>query len=272
MTRKDRYAVWGNPITHSLSPHIHNTFATLTNQTLIYEKKCGSLVNFEQEITQFFKDGAKGCNITAPFKQRAFALATIHSERALQAKSCNTLKILENGKLYADNTDGWGLIMDLQRLNWLKPAQNVLILGAGGATQSVLDALLKAKQHIFLANRDIEKAQALVEACKELGNLQAIKLQDIPQHGYQLCINATSLGLNGEDFTLLDQWACQIPHFYDMQYRLNADTPFLAKVKSFATNAGVDGLGMLIAQGAESFKLWRGVTVDWLRVLNSFRK
>ncbi len=268
----ENYAVFGHPIAQSLSPQLHAFFAEQTNQKMQYVAKLAQIDTFEQEIATFFAQNGLGCNITSPFKQRAFALANLHSERCLRAKSCNTLKKMPDGKLFADNTDGLGLVSDLQRLNWLKPAQNVLILGAGGATQSVLDALLKAKQHIFLANRDIEKAQALVEACKELGNLQAIKLQDIPQHGYQLCINATSLGLNGEDFTLLDQWACQIPHFYDMQYRLNADTPFLAKVKSFATNAGVDGLGMLIAQGAESFKLWRGVTVDWLRVLNSFRK
>ena len=104
------YAVWGNPIAQSKSPLIHRLFAKLTQQTMEYVAKLGDLEDFEQQLQAFFAAGAQGCNITAPFKERAYALAEEHSERAKLAEACNTLKKLSNGKLYADNTDGIGLV------------------------------------------------------------------------------------------------------------------------------------------------------------------
>ncbi|VEJ09262.1 shikimate dehydrogenase [Actinobacillus delphinicola] len=269
---RDQYAVWGNPIEHSLSPRIQMDFAKATGQPIVYTKKLGSLERFEQELSLFFQDGAMGCNITAPFKQRAFALADLHSERCLHAKSCNTLKKLPDGRLYADNTDGIGLVNDLTRLNWLVPHQNILILGAGGATQGVLYPLLQAQQHIFIANRNEEKAQALVNEFQDLGAISTISFADIATQRFDLCINATSLGLNGEDFTLLGNWVRHIPHFYDMQYKLHEDTPFIKKLKSYQISDYADGLGMLLAQGAESFALWRNVKVDYAAILKELRK
>ncbi len=268
----DQYAVWGNPIEHSLSPQIQMAFAKVTGQNILYTKRLGSLEHFEQELFAFFQEGAKGCNITAPFKQRAFALADLHSERCLRAKSCNTLKKLANGQLYADNTDGIGLVNDLSRLNWLRPHQKILILGAGGATQGVLYPLLQAEQQIFIANRNMDKAQNLVNDFQDLGSLKAITFNDIPTYHFDLCINATSLGLNGEDFTLLGEWVREIPHFYDMQYKLHEDTPFIKKLKSYQITNYADGLGMLLAQGAESFGLWRNVTVDYTTILKELQK
>ena len=155
------YAVWGNPIAQSKSPLIHRLFAKQTQQTMEYVAKLGDLESFEQQLQAFFAEGAQGCNITAPFKERAYALAEEHSERAKLAEACNTLKKLANGKLYADNTDGIGLVTDLQRLGWIQPQQRILILGAGGATKGVLLPLLEAQQQIVLANRTLEKAQQL---------------------------------------------------------------------------------------------------------------
>ena len=134
----DLYAVWGNPIEQSKSPLIQTKFAKQTQQNMEYIAKLGDLKDFEQQLAHFFAEGAKGCNITAPFKERAFQLADEFSARAKLAKACNTLKKLDNGKLYADNTDGIGLVTDLERLNWIQPNQRVLILGAGGATKGVL--------------------------------------------------------------------------------------------------------------------------------------
>ncbi len=157
------YAVWGNPIAQSKSPLIHRLFAKQTQQTMEYVAKLGDLEDFEQQLQAFFAEGAQGCNITAPFKERAYALAEEHSERAKLAEACNTLKKLSNGKLYADNTDGIGLVTDLQRLGWIQPQQRILILGAGGATKGVLLPLLEAQQQIVLANRTLEKAQQLAD-------------------------------------------------------------------------------------------------------------
>lgn len=153
----NQYAVWGNPIQQSKSPRIHQLFAKQTAKAINYIAKLGDETLFEQQLTGFFNSGAKGANITAPFKERAFALADVHSEACLQAQACNTLKRLDDGRLYADNTDGLGLIADLKRLTWLKPTQRVLILGAGGATKGVLYPLLQAQQSITLYNRTPRK-------------------------------------------------------------------------------------------------------------------
>ena len=160
------YAVWGNPIAQSKSPLIHRLFATQTQQMMEYVAKLGDIEDFEHQLQAFFAEGAQGCNITAPFKERAYALAEEHSERAKLAEACNTLKKLVNGKLYADNTDGIGLVTDLQRLGWIQPQQRILILGAGGATKGVLLPLLEAQQQIVLANRTLEKAQQLADKFK----------------------------------------------------------------------------------------------------------
>ena len=88
------YAVWGNPIAQSKSPLIHRLFAKQTQQTMEYVAKLGDLEDFEQQLQTFY-EGAQGCNITAPFKERAYALAAEeHSERAKLAEACNTLKII----------------------------------------------------------------------------------------------------------------------------------------------------------------------------------
>ncbi|WP_301099819.1 shikimate dehydrogenase, partial [Otariodibacter sp.] len=159
----NRYAVWGNPINQSKSPRIHQLFAEQLNKEISYDAKLGNDILFEQQITDFFVQGAKGANVTSPFKERAFALADEYSENCKQAGACNTLKCLPDGRLYADNTDGIGLVTDLNRLNWLEKNQRVLILGAGGATKGVLYPLLQAEQNITLYNRTIEKAVSLAQ-------------------------------------------------------------------------------------------------------------
>ena len=110
----DLYAVWGNPIAQSKSPLIQSQLAAQTHQTMEYIAKLGDLDVFEQQLLAFFEDGAKGCNITSPFKERAYQLADEYSQRAKLAEACNTLKKLDDGKLYADNTDGIGLVTDLE--------------------------------------------------------------------------------------------------------------------------------------------------------------
>lgn len=124
----NRYAVWGNPIAQSKSPRIHQLFALQTQRNIEYIANLGDETAFEQQLADFFASGAKGCNITAPFKERAFKLADEFSETALLAQACNTLKRLEDGRLYADNTDGAGLVSDLERLGWLQKGHKTLIL------------------------------------------------------------------------------------------------------------------------------------------------
>ncbi|WP_386687846.1 shikimate dehydrogenase [Lonepinella sp. MS14437] len=258
----DKYAVWGNPIAQSKSPQIHQIFAQQTGQDLQYVAMLGDEVKFEQQLLDFFAQGAKGCNITSPFKQRAYQLAQVYSERALTAGACNTLKMLDNGDLYADNTDGAGLVSDLQRLTWLKPNQSILILGAGGATQGVLLPLLQAKQNIIIANRTVSKAQQLADKFRQYGNISAVQLDEISVRHFELIINATSLGLKGQTVPINPEILRLADAVYDMQYAKQSDTPFIAWAKSLGVQNISDGFGMLVGQAAHSFALWRGVMPD----------
>lgn len=262
----DHYAVWGNPIAQSQSPLIHRLFAEQTRQNLDYVAKLGDLANFEQQLADFFAEGAKGCNITAPFKERAFQLADVKSERAQMAGACNTLKKQDDGKLYADNTDGIGLVTDLARLGWLKAHQRVLILGAGGATQGGLLPLLQAHQHIVLANRTLEKAKALAAQFQPYGEIRACAMNAIPVQDYDLIINATSAGLSSNTAAFDPAILTRAHAFYDMQYAKGTDTPFIALCRAQGANNVADGFGMLVAQAAHSFALWRGVMPDFARV------
>lgn len=254
-----QYAVWGNPIAQSKSPEIQQHFAAQQGIDLIYERKLGDEVRFEQQLADFFADGGQGCNITAPFKERAFALADLHSERCLTAEACNTLKKLPDGRLYADNTDGAGLVSDLQRLGWLQPQQQILILGAGGATKGVLLPLLQAQQQITLANRTLAKAQQLADKFQPYGKIQALELEHIPVKPFDVVINATSLGLQGNVVEIKTEIMQKCGLAYDMQYAKGTDTPFIAWAKQCGANKTSDGIGMLIAQAAHAFELWFGV-------------
>ncbi|SUC10938.1 shikimate dehydrogenase [Pasteurella canis] len=264
----DTYAVWGNPIAQSKSPQIHKIFAEQTQQQMEYVAMLGDEQDFEQQLRVFFDKGAQGCNITAPFKERAFQLADIHSERCLTAEACNTLKKLDDGRLYADNTDGAGLVSDLQRLGWLKPEQTLLILGAGGATKGVLLPLLQAKQHIVLANRTLNKAEDLAQKFAQYGKIEAVELVDIPVQKFDLIINATSSGLHGQTVNVNPEILQKATALYDMQYAKDIDTPFIALCKRLGKQNISDGFGMLVAQAAHSFELWRGVMPEFAALLN----
>ncbi|AGH39060.1 Shikimate dehydrogenase [Bibersteinia trehalosi USDA-ARS-USMARC-188] len=262
----NQYAVWGNPIQQSKSPRIHQLFAKQTDKAINYIAKLGDETLFEQQLTGFFNSGAKGANITAPFKERAFALADIHSEACLQAQACNTLKRLDDGRLYADNTDGLGLIADLKRLTWLKPTQRVLILGAGGATKGVLYPLLQAQQSVTLYNRTPQKAVDLAEKFAKFGEIQAACWNEICQQQFDLIINATSLGLQGKCVELPVSLLVSA-NIYDMQYAPQQKTPFLNYARANGAENCQDGLGMLVGQAAYAFQLWEGSFPEIVPVL-----
>ncbi|MCK3654643.1 shikimate dehydrogenase [Pasteurellaceae bacterium Macca] len=262
----NQYAVWGNPIAQSKSPRIHQLFAEQTGKKIQYVAKLGDEVTFEQQLQAFFKAGAKGANITAPFKERAFMLADEYSEGCLQAGACNTLKRLGNGKWYGENTDGAGLVADLTRLNWLKANQHVLILGAGGATKGVLYPLLQANQQITLYNRTEERAVVLAEKFAPWGEIHSASWNAISKQSFDLIINATSLGLQGQCVELPSSLVRE-GKLYDMQYALNQQTPFLNYGRTLGAQFCQDGLGMLVGQAAFAFQLWEGVLPDIERVL-----
>ena len=268
----DVYAVIGNPIAHSKSPIIHTFFAKQTNQAIHYGRIFSELNAFKETANQFFADGGKGLNITVPFKLEAYELAQKKTARAELAKAANVLW-LKDGQLWCDNTDGIGLTRDLQRL--LKSQQSslnnakVLILGAGGAAQGVIDPLMTEKvSQITIANRTFEKAQQLVEQFKESAALAQVSLQaiDIQKLGevkneandsFDLIINATATGL-GDTSPISKEQLKVISSTktlaYDMVY--GKDTRFMRDAKELGLKAS-DGLGMLVEQAAVAFETWR---------------
>ena len=168
---KDVYAVIGHPISHSKSPIIHTFFAKQTNQAVHYGRIFSELNAFKETAREFLAKGGKGLNITVPFKLEAYELAQKKTERAKAAKAANVLWY-KDGELWCDNTDGAGLTRDLQRLLKHQGASlnhaKVLILGAGGAAQGVIEPLMTEKvAQITIANRTFTKAQQLVEQFKQ---------------------------------------------------------------------------------------------------------
>lgn len=262
------FAVWGNPISHSLSPVIHQIFAKQKNIVLKYEHKLGDLQNFEIELKQFFQfHKAQGANITAPFKERAFQLLDHKSEICKITQACNTITF-KNNQFYGDNTDGLGLKADLERLNWLKKGQKILILGAGGASKGIIPALLEAEQKISIYNRNKQKVTDLIEQMKPLGAIQVVTDKDLE---FDLVINATAIKdlENWQNFELKKQLIqiIQKSKIYDLQYRAKGNTVFLEFAYTNGAKYCADGLGMLLAQASFAFEIWNQTKPDWQEAL-----
>ena len=263
----DVYAVAGNPIAHSKSPVIHRRFAQQTVQAMHYGTLMPELGAFATAAKAFFAAGGKGMNVTVPFKLDAQALADVLTPRAALAGAVNTLWQHE-GFLYGDNTDGAGLVRDLQAQGIALSKATICILGAGGAARGVLGPLIEQKpQSIIIANRSIDKAQDLQKAFQAMANAYGVLLTvcpvdalgSEPSHAaIDLIINATAAGLSN-DSPISDVTAQQILRptvfAYDMVY--GKVTHFMQQ----AINQGCrvsDGLGMLVEQAADAFLLWRG--------------
>lgn len=269
----DRYAVFGNPIAHSKSPDIHRQFAITTGQDISYEKKLVVLDGFDAAVKKFFSEGGKGLNITVPFKLEAYALSQKLSKRARQAGAVNTLLVEKTGEISGDNTDGIGMVTDmLENHHWLLTGKKILILGAGGAVRGILGPLLETNPDmVVIANRTEEKAKNLAQAFSRQGNVQAVSYDQIPPHPFDIIINGTSASLAGELPPLPTACAGAKTACYDMMYAAEL-TPFLAWAKNQGVTELADGLGMLVEQAAESFRLWRGVKPDTRAVIASLRQ
>ena len=267
----DRYAVVGNPVEHSRSPAIHAMFAAQTGQALTYERLLAPLDGFEATLRAFAAAGAKGCNVTVPFKFEAFALAPLRTERAQLAGAVNTLRFDAAGWA-GDNTDGAGLVNDIQR-NAGRPlvGRQVLLVGAGGAAAGVLGALIATGPAcITVVNRSLDKAQALVASHAHLGvPLSAATLADAPA-AQDIVVNATSTSLAGAaapvDARVLAPGALAL----DMMYGPKAQG-FLDWAAAHGAEPR-DGLGMLVEQAAEAFFFWRGLRPDTAPVLAALRR
>jgi len=267
----DRYAVIGNPIEHSRSPQIHSAFARQTGEDISYGHILGGLDTFEDDAAGFFAAGGRGLNVTVPFKERAFALADSLSARASAAGAVNTL-IADAQGVRGDNTDGIGLVRDLacNHLFGLAGAR-ILLLGAGGAARGVLRPLLDEKPaRLLIANRTASKAVALAGAAAGIGNVSGCGLDDLAGLSFDLIINATAAGLQAKVPDIPNDCLAEGGWTYDMLYS-NEPTAFVDWGRAQGAARALDGLGMLVEQAAESFRLWRGVQPDTGPVIESLR-
>lgn len=256
----DRYAVFGNPISHSKSPLIHRLFAEQTAQNMVYTAELVELGGFDEAVAAFARGHGKGLNITVPFKQQAFALAHRTSTRARRAGAVNTLMLHAPGDYYGDTTDGIGLVRDLIRnRHYNLSDKNILVLGAGGAVRGVLEPLLGNRPAcLTIANRTRATALQLASDFADLGDVRACGLDDIRGGAFDLIINGTSASLGGELPPLSPALLHESTLCYDMMYAAG-DTPFMVWGRENGCAEIADGLGMLVEQAAESFRIWRGV-------------
>ncbi len=264
----DRYAVLGHPVEHSQSPFIHAEFARQTGEAIEYGRLLAPLDGFAETVRAFAQSGARGCNVTVPFKFDAFHMAPRHTERAALAQAANVLRFDADGWL-ADNTDGAGLIRDIETGAGVPLAgQRVLLIGAGGAAAGVLGPLLAAgPAEVVVANRTLGNAQALVERHRGAAGRVALRACPAVDCGaaYGVVINASASSLQGAAVPVADAVIAPGALAIDLMYGTAAQG-FL----NWATGLGAhgrDGLGMLVEQAAGAFELWRGVRPETAPVL-----
>ncbi|MDO9052993.1 MAG: shikimate dehydrogenase [Gallionella sp.] len=261
----DKYAVIGNPVSHSKSPLIHALFAQQTGQDISYEAIEAPLDGFAATIDRLRKEGYKGCNVTVPFKFEAFNCAAELSERAQTAQAVNTLSC-EGERLIGDNTDGAGLVRDIEQNRGVTlQGRRVLLMGAGGASYGVVLPLLTAGATITIANRTASKA---VELAAKFSGVTGGSYEDLAGMQFDVVINATSAGLADSAVPLPDGIFAPGALAYDMMY--GRETPFMAFARAQGAMVA-DGLGMLVEQAAEAFYIWRGVRPETAPVIAALR-
>ncbi len=280
----DKYAVIGNPIAHSKSPEIHTMFAEQFKDQpagdMVYRDRIlAPLDGFVATVERLREEGYKGCNVTLPFKLQASNLTPFCKRRAQDANAANTLTF-EGSKIIADNTDGIGLVRDIeQNLGVSLQGKRVLLMGAGGAARGVQMPLASAKiQRLVIANRTFEKAkemedEVLMYGHKHYGNLFSVEIvaknySDLCDEQFDVVINATSSGLSDELPSLPPTIFAPGALAYDMMY--GRETPFMKFAREHGARSE-DGLGMLVEQAAEAFFIWRGVRPDTAPVIAALR-
>lgn len=267
----DRYAVIGNPIAQSKSPVLHTAFARQLGHDLKYEALLATPENFHETVRSFIREGGLGMNVTAPFKLAALDLADELSPRAQAAQAINTLKFADSG-IYGDNTDGVGLVQDIQEhLGVSLRGCRLLVVGAGGAGRGIFLSLLEAAPAYFLlVNRTESKAHAIVGEHAQAGVIEAGPIGRAADGQFDVVIDATSASLSGAHLDLPAGVFAPGALAYELAYG-KGDTSFFKDARRGGATRVSDGLGMLVGQAAESYRLWRGVRPDTRAVLELLR-
>ena len=266
----DQYAVIGNPIAHSKSPLIHQAFARQLGQEIRYERILAPLDGFVDTVQALRSQDFSGVNVTVPFKLEAFQLADHLTARAHDAGAVNTL-IFNNEGITGDNTDGAGIVRDIEHnLHVQIAGKRILLVGAGGAAEGVLHPILACVPALLvITNRTLEKAISMVKKVEhQLVPVVACTFGDLVGQTFDIVINATSAGLTDSVLALPDNIFASECLAYDMMY--GRETPFMALARGQGAQV-VDGLGMLVEQAAEAFYVWRGIRPATQTVMQEIR-
>jgi shikimate dehydrogenase len=263
----DRYALFGNPLSHTKSPLIHMTFARDTGEDIDYGKIEPPLDGFRAGVEAFRAAGGCGINITAPFKLEAHALATRHMPRAQFAGAANCLKF-EGDEMIAENFDGIGLVRDIEHnLGVPLAGKNVLLLGAGGAARGAMLPILETRPaRLTIVNRTRSKADALQRKFARFGEVDVKNGVEVGSSSFDVVLNATSASMRGELPEFAGSSVASGCLAYEFAYGKGL-TPFLGFAKSAGAGTLADGVGMLVEQAAEAFAWWRGTRPDTSRLI-----
>ncbi|MFZ2300742.1 MAG: shikimate dehydrogenase [Gallionella sp.] len=278
----DKYAVIGNPIAHSKSPLIHKMFAEQTGQDISYEAVLAPLDGFAATVERLRREGYKGCNVTVPFKFEASKIVSKISREVLDAldaglksDAVNTITF-RNGEIFGYNTDGIGLVRDIEKNFCVELlGKRILLIGAGGAAHGVLHPMLESSPSLLaIYNRTLENAVSLkktVEEHKDFRSylIKAVEFGGLKDEQFDIVINATSAGLTDSEIPLPETIFAPSALAYDMMY--GRETPFMKFAREQGAAIVSDGLGMLVEQAAEAFYIWRGVRPDTRPVLEKLR-
>jgi shikimate dehydrogenase len=258
-----RYALFGNPVSHSKSPAIYAAFAQATGLDIHYGLIEAPLGGFVEAANAFRASGAKGGNVTAPFKLDAFAWATDRRERAALAGATNCLKFEPDGRVVAEMFDGIGLVNDIQRnIGVAVKGQRVLVLGAGGAARGALAPLLDAEPAaLVIANRTADKAIELAKQFAQRGLAIGCGFADLGGERFDIVINGTSASLQGVAPAVPPSALSSAALAYEMVYGKGL-TPFLRLAQGAGVARVADGVGMLVEQAAEAWVFWHKIRPD----------
>ena len=259
-----KFAVIGNPIAHSLSPEIHLAFAAEVGLEISYDRILAASNEFRTTVQDFFATDGIGLNITAPFKQDAYEFVDEKDPAAVASGAVNTIHAVDDAYL-GYNTDGIGLVADLSRLGWSLQGIKILVIGAGGAAQGIVLPLLEQGVELSVANRTKSRADALQE---QFPKIDVLNIEELEQ-GWDVVINATAAGWHQQQLPVPSA-TFEDARCYDLGYQRDGRTPFIQQVESRAAETS-DGLGMLVAQAAEAFRIWHDVKPQTIPVLDGLR-
>lgn len=267
---KFNYALFGNPVSHSQSPKIHDFFSKQTGILHIYKSVNIPIGRFSSLVSVLFEENIQGANVTAPFKKEAYFFSNKLTKRAKIAQSVNTLKKINNKCILGDNTDGIGLLSDLFRLKFIKKNFSILILGAGGAVKGVLLPLLSLGCSVYILNRTVLNAVNLVKQFKNYGKIFFFQDKIFKNKHFDLVINAMSRNIEKKTF-LPSSFLSDKTFFYDMNYGLEK-TPFINWCSEIGGKYIANGIGMLVFQAAYSFLEWHHIFPDTDYIINILNK